>query len=128
MKMALDKVAFLPFGYLIDQWRWGVFDGKIKPNEYNAEWWRLRTSYQGIKPPVERSEKDFDPGAKFHIPNDVPYIRYVGVSYSTGDNKCKIRYCGGSNAKWVIARMDTPKYGETLKFVYIKYQPILVKS
>ena len=75
MKMALDKVAFLPFGYLIDQWRWSVFDGKIKPKEYNAEWWKLRTSYQGIKEPVERSEKDFDPGAKFHIPNDVPYIR-----------------------------------------------------
>ena len=75
MKMALEKVAFLPFGYLIDQWRWSVFSGKIKPNEYNTKWWRLRTSYQGIKPPVLRSEKDFDPGAKFHIPNDVPYIR-----------------------------------------------------
>jgi len=76
MKMALEKVAFLPFGYLIDQWRWNVFDGKIKPSEYNNEWWRLRTRYQGIKPPVVRSENDFDPGAKFHIPNDVPYIRY----------------------------------------------------
>ena len=94
MKMALDKVAFLPFGYLIDQWRWSVFDGKIKPSEYNTEWWRLRTSYQGIKPPVERSEKDFDPGAKFHIPNDVPYIRYVVVSYSTADDKGKMRFCG----------------------------------
>ena len=87
MKMALDKVAFLPFGYLIDQWRWSVFDGKIKPSEYNTEWWRLRTSYQGIKAPVERSENDFDPGAKFHIPNDVPYIRYVVFSYSTDDDK-----------------------------------------
>ena len=77
MKMALENIAFLPFGYLIDQWRWRVFEGKIKPDEYNTEWWKLRTRYQGIKPPVERTEKDFDPGAQFHIPNNVPYIRFV---------------------------------------------------
>ena len=61
MKLALDNVAFLPFGYLIDQWRWSVFQRKIKPDKYNTEWWRLRTRYQGIKPPVERNESDFDP-------------------------------------------------------------------
>ena len=79
MKMALDTIAFLPFGYLIDQWRWSVFEGKVKPDEYNTEWWRLRTRYQGITPPVERTESDFDPGAKYHIPNDVSYIRFVFV-------------------------------------------------
>ena len=75
MKMALSKVAFLPFGYLIDQWRWDVFKEKITPSNYNAKWWELRTKYQGIVPPVERSEDDFDPGAKYHIPANTPYIR-----------------------------------------------------
>lgn len=79
MKAALSSIVFLPFGYLIDQWRWKVFAGKIQPSEYNTEWWKLRTRYQGIKPPIERTEKDFDPGAKYHVPNDVPYIRCVTV-------------------------------------------------
>ncbi|NXD26865.1 ACE enzyme, partial [Spelaeornis formosus] len=76
MSIALDKIAFLPFGYLMDQWRWKVFDGRIKEAEYNKEWWNLRMKYQGLCPPALRSEDDFDPGAKFHIPANVPYIRY----------------------------------------------------
>jgi peptidyl-dipeptidase A len=76
MKMALDKIAFLPFGKLIDEWRWGVFSGKIKPSEYNKAWWELREKYQGVSPPVARSEEDFDPGAKYHIPGNTPYTRY----------------------------------------------------
>ncbi|KFQ49686.1 hypothetical protein N333_13026, partial [Nestor notabilis] len=76
MSIALDKIAFLPFGYLMDQWRWKVFDGRIKEDEYNQEWWNLRLKYQGLCPPTPRSEDDFDPGAKFHIPANVPYIRY----------------------------------------------------
>ncbi len=76
MKIALDKIAFLPFGKLIDQWRWDVFSGKTTPDEYNAAWWRLRTEYQGIAAPVARSEADFDPGAKYHIPGNTPYTRY----------------------------------------------------
>uniref|UniRef100_A0A8C5IRE9 Angiotensin-converting enzyme n=1 Tax=Junco hyemalis TaxID=40217 RepID=A0A8C5IRE9_JUNHY len=76
MSIALDKIAFLPFGYLMDQWRWKVFDGRIKEDEYNKEWWNLRMKYQGLCPPAPRSEDDFDPGAKFHIPANVPYIRY----------------------------------------------------
>ncbi|XP_012944355.1 angiotensin-converting enzyme [Aplysia californica] len=76
MNMALQKIAFLPFGYLIDQWRWGVFSGEIPPEKYNEEWWNLRCRLQGIAPPVLRKSTDFDPGAKYHIPNDVPYIRY----------------------------------------------------
>jgi peptidyl-dipeptidase A len=76
MKMALDKVAFLPFGKLIDQWRWGVFSGKIAPADYNKAWWELREKYQGVAAPVARSEEDFDPGAKYHIPGNTPYTRY----------------------------------------------------
>jgi peptidyl-dipeptidase A len=73
---ALEKVAFLPFGLLVDKWRWDVFAGKIKPENYNAAWWELRTRYQGIAPPVSRSESDFDPGSKAHIPGNTPYSRY----------------------------------------------------
>ncbi|CAL1534584.1 unnamed protein product [Lymnaea stagnalis] len=76
MNMALQKIAFLPFGYLIDQWRWSVFRGDTKPDRYNDEWWNLRCRYQGLSPPVYRSSSDFDPGAKYHIPANVPYIRY----------------------------------------------------
>ncbi|KAH9488846.1 hypothetical protein Btru_058675 [Bulinus truncatus] len=76
MSMALQKIAFLPFGYLIDQWRWKVFRGEVTPDKYNEEWWNLRCRYQGIFPPVKRSSEDFDPGAKYHIPASVPYIRY----------------------------------------------------
>ncbi len=76
MQDALEKVAFLPFGKLIDQWRWDVFSGAVTPDRYNASWWALRAKYQGIAPPEERSEEDFDPGAKYHIPANVPYTRY----------------------------------------------------
>jgi len=76
MKDALEKVAFLPFGKLIDEWRWGVYSGRIKPENYNRAWWELRRKYQGVAPPVERTEEDFDPGAKYHIPANVPYTRY----------------------------------------------------
>jgi peptidyl-dipeptidase A len=76
LSRALDKVAFLPFGLLIDQWRWKVFSGEISPESYNAAWWDLRRKYQGVAPAVARSEKDFDPGAKYHVPASVPYTRY----------------------------------------------------
>lgn len=80
MKLALDKLAFLPFGKLIDEWRWKVFSGDIKPENYNAAWWQLREQYQGVAPPLARSEEDFDPGAKYHIPSNTPYTRYF-LSY-----------------------------------------------
>jgi peptidyl-dipeptidase A len=73
---ALDKIAFLPFGLLIDQWRWRVFSGDIAPEAYNRAWWDLRQRYQGVAPPVARSEQDFDPGAKYHVPANFPYTRY----------------------------------------------------
>ncbi|XP_023709018.2 angiotensin-converting enzyme-like [Cryptotermes secundus] len=72
----LQKIAFLPFAYVTDLWRWDVFKGKITSDKYNCEWWRLREDYQGIDPPVHRTEEDFDPGAKFHVAASVPYIRY----------------------------------------------------
>jgi peptidyl-dipeptidase A len=76
MKMALDKIAFLPFGLLVDQWRWQVFAGEVGPDRYNEAWWDLRRKYQGIDAPVKRSERDFDPGAKYHVPANVSYTRY----------------------------------------------------
>ncbi|MFP3942189.1 MAG: M2 family metallopeptidase [Acidobacteriota bacterium] len=76
LQRALDKVAFLPFGLLVDQWRWKVFSGEISPEEYNRGWWALRAKYQGVAPPVERTEEDFDPGAKYHVPGNTPYTRY----------------------------------------------------
>ena len=76
LRLALDKVAFLPFGLMVDQWRWKVFSGEIGPEEYNEGWWDLRTEYQGIRAPVPRSEADFDPGAKYHIPANASYTRY----------------------------------------------------
>jgi peptidyl-dipeptidase A len=71
-----DKVAFLPFGLMVDKWRWGVFDGTIQPADYNSAWTDLRLEYQGIVPPTERPADAFDPGAKFHIPGNTPYMRY----------------------------------------------------
>ena len=76
MRMALKKIAFLPFGLMIDRWRWGVFDGSIKPANYNKAWWDLRAKYEGIAPPVPRGEQYFDAAAKYHVPANTPYTRY----------------------------------------------------
>jgi len=76
MQMALEKVAFLPFGLLVDQWRWQVFSGQVTPEHYNEAWWKLREKYQGVSAPVARSEADFDAGAKYHVPGNTPYTRY----------------------------------------------------
>ncbi len=76
LRIALDKIAFLPFGLALDGWRWGVFAGTITPDRYNAAWWDLKHRYQGVAEPVARSEQDFDPGAKYHVAANVPYLRY----------------------------------------------------
>jgi len=76
MKRALRGIAVLPWAKLVDEWRWGVFSGEITPENYNKAWWDLRTRYQGVAPPVERTEDDFDPGAKYHIPGNTSYTRY----------------------------------------------------
>jgi peptidyl-dipeptidase A len=76
LKKALEKIAFLPFGLVIDQWRWKVFSGEVTPANYNAAWWELRKKYQGVAPAVARGEQDFDPAAKYHVAANVPYMRY----------------------------------------------------
>ena len=76
LRTALDKIAFLPFALALDHWRWGVFAGEITPDRYNAAWWDLKHRYQGVAEPMARSERDFDPGAKYHVAANVPYIRY----------------------------------------------------
>ncbi|MEP7342929.1 MAG: M2 family metallopeptidase [Acidobacteriota bacterium] len=76
LRLALDKVAFLPFGYLVDQWRWKVFSGEVSSGDYNKAWWELREKYQGVAAPDARNENDFDAGAKYHVAGNTPYARY----------------------------------------------------
>jgi peptidyl-dipeptidase A len=76
MQVALGKIAFLPFGLLVDKWRWDVFSGEVKPEQYNQHWWELKKQYQGVAPPIERAATEFDPGAKYHVAANVPYMRY----------------------------------------------------
>uniref|UniRef100_UPI0028B09949 M2 family metallopeptidase n=1 Tax=Novosphingobium sp. TaxID=1874826 RepID=UPI0028B09949 len=76
LRQAMDKVAFLPFGLLIDRYRWGIFDGSIQPADYNKAWTKMRLDYQGITPPSARGDDGFDAGAKFHVPGNTPYTRY----------------------------------------------------
>ncbi|EQD66161.1 Peptidase M2, peptidyl-dipeptidase A, partial [mine drainage metagenome] len=73
---ALEKIAFLPFGLHVDRWRWDVFSGAIAPADYNRTWWAETARYQGVAPPSPRPESEFDAGAKFHVPANVPYMRY----------------------------------------------------
>ena len=92
MRQALDKVAFLPFGVMIDQWRWQVFSGQIPAERYNQGWWDLRRKYQGVQPPVARGEDAFDPGAKYHVPGNTPYTRYflaAILQYQLHEGLCK---------------------------------------
>ena len=76
LRRALEKVAFLPFGLVVDKWRWEVFSGDISPADYNHSWWEMRKRYQGVEPPAPRADEEFDPGGKFHVPANVPYMRY----------------------------------------------------
>jgi len=76
MSRALEKIAFLPFGLVIDQWRWDVYNGKVAPADYNKAWWERRLKYQGVAPPSTRGEEFFDPGAKYHVPANYSYTRY----------------------------------------------------
>ncbi|GMM66860.1 M2 family metallopeptidase [Alteromonas sp. MTD1] len=76
MQVALDKIAFIPFGLMVDQWRWKVLAGEVSPEQYNDLWWELREKYQGVMAPVTRDADAFDPGAKYHVPANVPYTRY----------------------------------------------------
>ena len=117
LRQAMDKVAFLPFGLMVDKWRWGVFDGSTPPANYNASWAALKQQYQGIAPPVARSEADFDPGAKFHIPGNTPYARYFlarllqfqmyKAACDTSGWKGPLHRCSFYGNKQVGARLNT---------------------
>jgi peptidyl-dipeptidase A len=76
LRAALERLAFLPFGLIVDQWRWQVFDGSLTPANYNRAWWDLKQKYQGVAPSTPRGEEFFDPGAKYHVPANTPYTRY----------------------------------------------------
>jgi len=134
MRLALDKVAFLPFGLLIDQWRWKVFSGEYGPDEYNQGWWELRQKYQGVMAPVARSEKDFDPGAKYHVPGNTPYARYFladilqfqlhrGLCQAAGNkgplNRCSIygNEEAGKRLRTMLAMGQSRPWPEALKVV-----------
>ncbi len=117
MKMAMDKIAFIPFGLMVDQWRWQVFSGEVSPENYNKAWWDLREKYQGVMAPIARSESDFDPGAKYHVPGNTPYTRYFLAHIlqfqfhkslcEIAGNKEAIHRCSVYNSKEAGERLNT---------------------
>lgn len=116
LNRALDKVAFLPFGYLVDQWRWKVFSGAVTPNDYNKEWWALREKYQGVAPPAPRSEQDFDPGAKYHVPANTPYARYfLAAILQFQFHRALCREAGFNGPLYQCSIYGNKKAGEKLK-------------
>ena len=132
LRQALDKVAFLPFGYLVDQWRWKVFSGEVSPGDYNKAWWQLREKYQNIAPPAPRSENDFDAGAKYHVAGNVPYARYFlahilqfqfhralcrEAGYKGPLNRCSIygNKAAGEKLKAMLALGQSKPWPEALK-------------
>ncbi len=115
MKMALEKVAFLPFGLLIDKWRWDVFSGKVPPADYNAAWWRLKEKYQGVSAPVPRTADDFDPGAKFHVASSTPYVRYfLARIYQFQFHRALCQAAGDAGPLYDCSIHDDKKAGERL--------------
>lgn len=116
LNRALDKVAFLPFGYLVDQWRWKVFSGEVGPNDYNKAWWDLREKYQGIAPPVPRTEQDFDAGAKYHVPANTPYSRYfLAAILQFQFHRALCREAGFTGPLYQCSIYGNKKAGEKLK-------------
>lgn len=116
LNRALDKVAFLPFGYLVDQWRWKVFSGEIGPNDYNRSWWELREKYQGIAPPIARTEQDFDAGAKYHVPANTPYARYfLAAILQFQFHRALCREAGFTGPLYQCSIYGNKKAGEKLK-------------
>jgi peptidyl-dipeptidase A len=116
LNRALDKVAFLPFGYLVDQWRWKVFSGEVGPNDYNKAWWDLREKYQGLAPPMPRTEQDFDPGAKYHVPANTPYARYfLAAILQFQFHRALCREAGFNGPLYQCSIYGNKKAGEKLK-------------
>jgi len=116
LNRALEKVAFLPFGYLVDQWRWKVFSGEVKPGDYNKAWWELREKYQGVSAPAPRTEEDFDPGAKYHVPANTPYARYfLAAILQFQFHRALCREAGFSGPLYQCSIYGNKKAGEKLK-------------
>lgn len=116
LNRALDRVAFLPFGYLVDQWRWKVFSNEVKPDGYNKAWWELREKYQGVAPPVPRTEQDFDPGAKYHVPANTPYARYfLAAILQFQFHRALCREAGFSGPLYQCSIYGNKQAGEKLK-------------
>src|SRR5678815_3606564 len=116
LNRALDKVAFLPFGYLVDQWRWKVFSGEIAPGDYNKAWWDLRTKYQAVSAPAPRTEQDFDAGAKYHVPANVPYSRYfLAAILQFQFHRALCREAGFNGPLYQCSIYGNKKAGEKLK-------------
>jgi peptidyl-dipeptidase A len=115
MKMALEKIAFLPFGLLIDKWRWDVFSGKVPPADYNAAWWRLKEKYQGVSAPAVRTADDFDPGAKYHVASSTPYVRYfLARIYQFQFHRALCQAAGDTGPLYECSIYDSKKAGERL--------------
>ena len=115
MKMALEKVAFLPFGLMIDKWRWDVFSGKVSPADYNAAWWRLKEKYQGVSAPIARTADDFDPGAKFHVASSTPYVRYfLARIYQFQFHRALCQAAGAPGPLYECSIHDNPAAGAKL--------------
>ncbi len=76
LRMALQRVTFLPFSLIVDRWRWQVYAGAVPPAQYDATWWSLVAQYQGLMPGETRPEGSFDIAALPHITSDISYIRY----------------------------------------------------
>jgi len=116
LQRSLEKVAFLPFGYLVDQWRWKVFSGEVGPVNYNSAWWALREKYQGVAPPVPRSEQDFDAGAKYHVPANTPYARYfLAAILQFQFHRALCREAGFNGPLYQCSIYGNKKAGEKLK-------------
>jgi peptidyl-dipeptidase A len=116
LQRSLEKVAFLPFGYLVDQWRWKVFSGEVGPADYNSAWWSLREKYQGMSPPAPRTEQDFDAGAKYHVPANTPYARYfLAAILQFQFHRALCREAGFSGPLYQCSIYGNKKAGEKLK-------------
>jgi len=116
LSRALEKLAFLPFGMVMDQWRWRVFNGEVKPDAYNSAWWDLRQKYQGIAAPTTRGEEFFDPGAKYHVPANTPYARYfLAAVLQFQFHRALTKTAGCTTALHRCSIYDNKEAGERLK-------------
>jgi len=116
LKKALEKVAFLPFGKLIDQWRWDVFSGKTPKTKYQEAWWELRRRYQGVVAPVTRTEAEFDAGAKYHVPANTPYVRYfLAAIYQFQFHRALCRAAGHKGPLTTCSIYGSKEAGEKLR-------------